>query len=581
MAKKFKLGTDLTVEEYKYLENNVLNVAEPYEAYLSYLKEKQGKCTNNYFANKNCSTVLPSFNGFDRHHDKEYLVAGLSRPDVAKANAWEYQEAKNLTNCRPAEHTLLHVLIAERYNLGIFGAMKILNSHHNIDPEVRKILEDRLNTSATVFTWNQTVMVKAVDLLNTYKLCYMNIATGVGKSTSAVEVAKSVNRNFIVLSPGKKIIADWTKHNVLNPRFKGAYTYTTFSKRYNELVTPGMLVIADEAHHLLEKGKGVWGTGIIEAFENISDLMILGLSASEFRAKNKRNLDGTMQSVWYRVFQGHVAQGIKDMPEGIQQGVLAPLQYICACYNKEALDEPISLVANWTNSVRKTVLKNKLDILKNEMAIATLLNKYQPGVMVRDLVFIEHIGEVDIYNETTGTVEKINDYEQAKAAIKKARPYLTDDNFRIVHSKQSEDENTKAFEWFETEADDARYLVSVGMVKEGYHPEVLTGGIIFRRIGAATVFEQILGRFAVLKSKAKHDIVVFDFVDAVRSSKYKFESGLGGGKNNSVRPDVIQKLSELTAYGVSVIDYTGQLNELTMEIAAETTRPAFTMEELL
>ena len=61
--------------------------------------------------------------------------------------------------------------------------------------------------------------------------------------------------------------------------------------------------------------------------------------------------------------------------------------------------------------------------------------------MVRDLVFIEHIGEVDIYNEATGTVEKINDYEQAKAAIKKARPELTDDNFRIVHSKQPEKVN--------------------------------------------------------------------------------------------------------------------------------------------
>jgi hypothetical protein len=85
----------------------------------------------------------------------------------------------------------------------------------------------------------------------------------------------------------------------------------------------------------------------------------------------------------------------------------------------------------------------------------------------------------------------------------------------------------------------------------------------------------------VLKSKAKHDIVVFDFVDAVRSSKYKFESGLGGGKTGSTRPDVIQKLSQLEAYGAKVIDYTGQLNELTQEIMAEVTRPVFTMEELL
>ena len=58
---------------------------------------------------------------------------------------------------------------------------------------------------------------------------------------------------------------------------------------------------------------------------------------------------------------------------------------------------------------------------------------------------IEHIGEVEVVNPVTGLVEKINDYEQAKAAIKAARPELTDDNFKIVHSKQTENENKTAF----------------------------------------------------------------------------------------------------------------------------------------
>ena len=119
------------------------------------------------------------------------------------------------------------------------------------------------------------------------------------------------------------------------------------------------------------------------------------------------------------------------------------------------------------------------------------------------------------------------------------------------------------------------------MVKEGYHPEVLTGLIIFRRIGAATVFEQILGRAAVLKSKAKHNIVVFDFVDAVRSSKFKFEAGSVAGNSRAVRPEVVQKLSTLTSCGVQVIDYVEKLDELKRAVESECRAPVFTAEELL
>lgn len=577
--KKFNSNSDLTLAEYEYLETTVLNSIDPYQAYLDYLKEKHGECKNNYFATKACISTLPSFNGWHRHHDKENLVAALSRPEVAKANPWAWQEAKNLTYCKPAEHALLHILIAEQGQLGVYGAMKILSEHvGSIEAKLFKVLCDRLNNSATVFTWNQTVVIDAVDQLNTYNLCYMNVATGVGKSTSAIEVAKAVNRDFIVVSPSKKINADWEKHNKDNPRFKGTYTYSKFMKTNDDL--SGMLLIPDEAHHLLEKGKGKWGEAIINAMANNKDLMILGLSASKFRAKNRKKQDATMEEVWYRVFQGHVAQGIKDLPEGIEKGVLAPITYVCACYNKEALNELVQLSNSWQNSNRKAILKNKLDLLKNETNIANLLNKYQPEKMIRDLVFIEHIAETEVVNTDTGLVEKVNDYEQAKAAIKAARPYLTDDNFRIVHSQQSDDVNNANFAWFEEEADDARYLISVGMVKEGYHPETFTGEIIFRRIGAATVFEQILGRAAVLKSKAKHNIVVFDFVDAVRSAKFKFEVGQSGGSKGT-RPEVVQKLSQLTACGVQVIDYTEQLNNLKNEILGETYAPVFSAEELL
>jgi hypothetical protein len=287
-----------------------------------------------------------------------------------------------------------------------------------------------------------------------------------------------------------------------------------------------------------------------------------------------------MEAVWNRVFEGHVAQGIKDIAEGIEKGVFAPITYVCACYDKKAIDETISLCAEWRDTEKKVSLRNKLDLLQNQANITNILRTYQPETMIRDLVFIEHISEVTVFNPTTGLVEKVNDYEQAKESIKAAYPHLTDDNFRIVHSKQTPDENKKAFEWFETEADDARYLVSVGMIKEGYHPEILTGGIIFRRIGAGTVFEQILGRFAVLMSKAKHKITVFDFVDAIRSSQFKFEAGLSSGTSKRVRPDVIQKLSELTACGVNVIDYTQDFLDLTSEIVAETCAPVFTFEEL-
>ena len=85
---------------------------------------------------------------------------------------------------------------------------------------------------------------------------------------------------------------------------------------------------------------------------------------------------------------------------------------------------------------------------------------------------------------------------------------------------------------------------------------------------------------AVLKSKAKNNITVFDFVDAVRSSKYRLESGVSGNKKG-VTPDVIQKLSTLESCGVQVIDYNKKLEDLVKEMSAEATAPVFTFEELL
>ena len=54
-----------------------------------------------------------------------------------------------------------------------------------------------------------------------------------------------------------------------------------------------------------------------------------------------------MEEVWNLIFQGHVAQGIEDIAEGIEKGVLAPIKYICACYNKEAINDTLTLSRYW------------------------------------------------------------------------------------------------------------------------------------------------------------------------------------------------------------------------------------------
>ena len=61
MAKKmtFTKYSDLTVKEYNYLLENVLNTSDPYNSYSDYLKfEKHEPCVNNYFANKDHYQVL-------------------------------------------------------------------------------------------------------------------------------------------------------------------------------------------------------------------------------------------------------------------------------------------------------------------------------------------------------------------------------------------------------------------------------------------------------------------------------------------------------------------------------------------
>ena len=50
------------------------------------------------------------------------------------------------------------------------------------------------------------------------------------------------------------------------------------------------------------------------------------------------------------------------------------------------------------------------------MNIVNILNKYQPEHMIRDLVFIEHIGSKGVVNIKTGLVEQVDDFEKCEGS---------------------------------------------------------------------------------------------------------------------------------------------------------------------
>ena len=79
------------------------------------------------------------------------------------------------------------------------------------------------------------------------------------------------------------------------PKKTGAYSKSWTVKTTKETSDSLELTVYSPSKyqlaHLLEKGHGKWGEAVIKAIENNTNLMVLGLSASKFRAKNRKKVD--------------------------------------------------------------------------------------------------------------------------------------------------------------------------------------------------------------------------------------------------------------------------------------------------
>ena len=144
-----------------------------YDKCVSYLKQKYGVVTGNYFLKKNFksknSKITRGKEGLYIHHIDEDKAIMLSSPEFAINNSWAYQKANRLVYCNLLEHLVLHIKIFQYPNP---------NANKNQEPGVGGIynfivpeLNDIYSGIVYKAPWKKKVVELVLPLENDYFKC--------------------------------------------------------------------------------------------------------------------------------------------------------------------------------------------------------------------------------------------------------------------------------------------------------------------------------------------------------------------------------------------------------------------------
>lgn len=502
-----------------------------YIDYCNYLLEKYGAVDGDYFSanfTPNTSIKRRDENLFI-HHMREDKVANLSNIDVARANDFEYQKARNLVYANLLEHILLHIMIGEQnYTLGFGGAELMISQANDYisDAEdyaiVLEMLKERLRNDLasceTLLQHNATVFYELDDTLSKHDRALVVIGTGLGKTTTALAYIRKYGMRGLVLGPNRVITDAWEKNDDVD-----TYTYQWFMTNYQTIdYSKYGVMICDEAHHCAAPK---WGEGIRYALDN-GLIKVMGLTATPKENKDKKNLETSRQ-----FFQNHVCQGFTVL-DGIEREIIHDFSYVGAIYDTTGIKETCGKCSD-------TALLGELDLaLNNTPTVKEILTRHMPNNKRKGIIFvsnIEAIGEaIDIMKDIYPNVE-----------------------YRAMHSLMSGNEIKENRKWFKDT--DEGYLLAVNMISEGAHYKGVNTIIMFRRTQSSLVFHQQLGRIITLVRDEDPHAIVFDLVnnatnlDAEKSfsgslrEAYKQRKERGGKQKSEqiIVEDYAEKISEI------------------------------------
>ena len=566
-----------------------------YEQYCDYLVNKHGAATGPYFtdtywtkskkpkqpvANKN---VTRTKEGLFLHHRQENHVASLSNPQVAAEHDFELQSAENLVPCDYLEHLLLHILICENPEpfegeyVGANGTLtwilpalvgyyekrhisqewqipafnriendkdvydtlierfihsdKIQENCEVTEEELRNLVSDRL-----VFSHNEIVMQQLEDYLSKDTKALVDLGTGLGKTTTALQYAIDHHCNCLVLSPSNIIKDGWNKAAITLANRAGCKLevmgYQAFTNNYLTMdLSKYDLIICDEAHHC--RGPQ-WGKGLRYVIDN-KLIRVIGLTA-------------TPADVGESIFGGNICKGL-TVTDGIEQGIIHPISYVGAYYSTDDIWEEVG-------EFEDQELLGQLNLaINNTPTVKEIILSNMPAGPRKCIIFTQSIQAMD----------------QAIDILKDIYP---NSEYRKIHSKMDPIEVEENKHWFE-EATEG-FLCAVNMISEGAHYRGVNTVFMFRKTKSELLFNQQIGRIITLSKYENPHSILFDLVNNANSVEVSKPLKLSIGKRKKT---LEQEQNFEESEQIIIKDYTTEIVEILNKINLKKKKRIYWTEE--
>ena len=524
-----------------------------YRQYCTYLQNKYGIPKSSYYSKEfRKNRIGRTTDGLFVHHICEDIAPNLSNKEVAQSQNFEYQLPENLCYCDYLEHLFLHILITEypdeetgnvvgiggsvnylipelnslfsgyspaqpgkryivdcfnrvrddfatyKYLIGRFlgtsgvpreslvsavmsGDSEYFNENSKIYAELKNVCDSETYTQLH----NVEVYKEVENLLNTQSKALLVLGTAIGKTSVAVSYAVKYKCKVLVVCPKNNIKDTWDEFGCI----VDTISYASFANKADTFdYSDYNLIVFDEVHHA---NAPVWGNSIRHILQNNINVKILGLTATP-------SCDGGRKNISDIFFKDCTVIGY-DAIDGIRQGVLHPVSYVCAFYTMpKDIDNILEKCEESTDELTMK-LRGRLDLaLNNTPTLKEIITSNMPYGNRKGIIFVQTIEDMD-------------------EAIRILKGIYPRDEYRKIHSLMDKEEICSAKKWFSNTS--SGYLCTVDMVSEGSHYRGVNTIFMFRKTCSENLFKQQLGRCMTQTSLPNPHCIVFDLVNNMRNVK--------------------------------------------------------------
>lgn len=477
---------------------------------------------------------------------RTYIEAEAKENEDVELEGLRYNYDNLITDNLPIYHKLVN-----RYCTSAFVRLKLGKTNEELADDlkclfckrdakgcnaVRNIIDQEARDTK-LFGWNVGAFVDMEMYLRENRTALVNICTGGGKTTTALEYCRVHDCKALVLGP-KDVVGDSWKgikgidyvnyQTFMKPDFYTAQDYSQYG-----------VIIADEAHHTKADR---WSEGLDWVIAS-TNLPIIGLTAT----LSKEQANGTDD-----LFEGRVAYGL-DLGDGITNGNIHPFGYVQSIYGF-AENEKLKSEFEAAGPVG-TILWDKLNVSLNANPIESILRENMPKEGPRKIICF---------------AQSIEDEDIAVNAMKAYDPNLQIFVIDSVKAHAGEIDCAKIREDFNKEKEHDICLINVGMVSEGAHYDGVNTLVMFRRTRSNTLYLQQLGRIVCTTKKENPHGIVFDFTNNAETlihAKEAYESNNTISKQIKNVKDALKKIQENNA-GTDIIlrDYTQDCVEILSQL---------------